>query len=110
MTLLQNKATFGLEGMLFEVSRIEAAYRARVLAMDVRYRLWRENYFLFEYASSNSRSDFEPGSVDQFRFGIDSFILPGLAIHAGFSQEQVQTDGEKNLDRSYLTTQLHLHY
>jgi hypothetical protein len=51
--------------------------RGQVDTVEVKYELWRENYFMFNFAKSNVRPNLERGDAQEMMYGFKSFLWPG---------------------------------
>lgn len=59
---------------------VEDFRQGGVYALDTYTQLWRENYFTFAYSMSNVALDLKPGSANQIKTGVRSFVIPGLDL------------------------------
>ena len=59
-------------------------------SLDSLFRVWRENYLIAQYATSNRAEDLSPGSGNQTRYGARTFLTSGIELSA-YSEKDNQT-------------------
>lgn len=70
----------------FEILRVEREYAPGskdagvVYTLESKYKFWRENYGVFNYAFSNINTDMKEGDASQIGFGVKSFLYSGLEL------------------------------
>lgn len=68
-----------------------------VTSIDSLFRVWRENYGMLQFSSSNRSEDLSPGSGSQIRYGVRSFLTSGIEISAYMEKDsQSKTDTTDN--------------
>lgn len=87
-----------------------AFIRGGVNTLDLKYRVWRENYLTWEYASANVTKNFGPGSSTQSKIGVRSFLLPGLDVSLQYTSEQDEADGQSPVKTSGIIGQMHAYF
>lgn len=65
--------------------------RGAVTAIEARYRLWRENYLTGAWSIANTDQSLQAGSGQQIKYGLRSFIIPGLDVTLQMSQDRQET-------------------
>lgn len=59
-----------------------------VYTTEFKYRFWRENYLLFNYAASNIARNYKDGDASQMMFGLKSFLFSGLELEMLYKTDQ----------------------
>jgi hypothetical protein len=109
-TLWRDRWYLGWEGILTEVERSRDFYRATVQTLESRLRLYREWYATVEIAQANSDETLQPGQALQQKYGVRTFLWPGVDWSAHYVIDRYETDGQSRKPRHYLASQLHLFY
>lgn len=79
-----------------------------VQTYDFKYRLWREMYGEFTYASSNVARNMKAGSAYESDYGIRSFLLPGMDVELLVSSRD-DSDTVDNFQTKMTMTEAQLH-
>lgn len=80
-----------------------------VYALETKYRLWRENYFLFNYSSANTGADLSSGLATEMQIGFKSYLISGLEFEILDAEIKNKTStGDANESR--LQGQLHFYF
>lgn len=80
-----------------------------VTTVDLRQRLWKENYFLLNFASSNVAKDLSKGSATDTSLGFKSYILSGLEWEL-LVVNRKETKSSTETTEDYLQSQLHVYF
>ncbi len=101
---------FNFEAVLYEFQEIILGSLVRnsgnVLTSENKYRFWRENYLVLNYATSNTAIDHTKGNATQVMGGVKSYLYPGTEVELLFVNETEDDGGVKTTDSR---TQLQLH-
>lgn len=62
----------------------EATNAGNVTTVEMKYRLWRENYLQANYAMGNTARDLSQGNASETMFGFKSFLFPGMELEGLF--------------------------
>lgn len=80
--------------------------------VDTYLKLWRENYLNTQVALANTAPDLSPGSGQQIRVGIKSFITNGWELNLHYEIEEQVTEPEggpkTTISRNGIMAQLHV--
>lgn len=80
-----------------------------VTTVDLKYRVFKENYLVFNYASANVAKDLTEGSASDLILGWKTFLYSGVELEAAYSTKSEVKSGVTD-KVNYLQTQLHLYF
>ncbi len=104
------------EVMTLNLDRKSTDFRSTaVFSLESYFNVYKENYVTFEAAISNTAMDMSIGSSSQFKFGLRSFIMPGVDVQLGYGIDKNTVDPVGNqvaqsMNRGSITSQLHLYF
>ncbi|MDZ4661401.1 MAG: hypothetical protein SGJ18_07240 [Pseudomonadota bacterium] len=78
-----------------------------VYTTELKYRFWRENYLLFNYAASNIARNYKEGDTNQMMIGAKSFLFSGLELE--FVYKTDNNNLASGTAQSYSTLQMQAH-
>ena len=78
-----------------------------VMTAELKFRVFRENYILANYATANMTDKLKEGSTVETGFGVKSFIYSGLELHALMANKVVD---DTTAETSINSTQIQVHY
>lgn len=84
-----------------------------VYTSDTQIKVWRENYVTINYATANTTPSLEPGSSTQTKFGVRSFVIPGVDVMVSSDTQTVVAEseaGDVETVASGLSAQLHVFF
>ncbi len=69
-----------------------------VTTLETKYRLWRENYAVFNFAKGNTAPDLSRGSAQEIMLGAKSFPISGTELEILYIQrnENINSQTQKN--------------
>ena len=104
--------TVSLEGVsLFRDDKSSSSKLGGVVTGEVYVKTWRENYIHLSYAQANTTEDLLPGSANQLRIGLKSFIIPGVELATYFENEnQKNKESGSSLESSGVSGNLHAYF
>jgi hypothetical protein len=106
----------------FDVTNIDREYavgaadKGGVSTVELKYRLWREVYGVFNYAASNVARSLKKGSATEMMMGAKMFLYPGSELEILMVNREdkdddiIDGDGKNTTDYSTLQAQLHLFF
>lgn len=80
-----------------------------VTTLDTRYRLWKENYLMLNYATSNVAKDLDPGSATDMILGFKSYLYSGVELEFLVSKRD-ETDTGVSSTIDVIQSQLHVYF
>jgi hypothetical protein len=80
-----------------------------VMALENKYRFWRETYAVFNYSKANTAIDRTAGASSEIGFGIKSLVLSGLDLEL-MSTTQTNKTELAETKTSRLLAQMHLYF
>lgn len=80
-----------------------------VTTLDVRYRLFKENYLLLNTAVSNVAKDLSEGKASDLSIGYKSYFMTGIEFEVLFAKKS-ETKSSVESVADYVQTQLHLYF
>jgi hypothetical protein len=90
---------------------VGAADKGGVTSLEVKYRVWREIYGVFNYAASNVARSLKKGSANEMMMGAKMFLYPGSEVEILMVNREDKDDvGNNTTDYSALQAQLHLFF
>ena len=82
-----------------------------VQTYDFKYRLWREIYGEFTYATSNVARNLKAGSAYESDYGIRSFLVPGVDVEfLVSSRDDIDAVDDLQTKMTMAEAQLHLYF
>jgi hypothetical protein len=89
--------------------------RGGVYTLDTHTQIWRENYFTLGYAIANTAADVTPGKSTQLKYGLKSFIIPGVELAVAYEastdvKKEQETTPEIETEKTGYTGQLHVFF
>ena len=63
-----------------------------VLTLEGKYRFWRENYLVLNFATSNTDRSLKAGSAQEIMFGAKSFLYAGMELEGLYVLRDSTTD------------------
>lgn len=114
MTSLTTGAMFGPVIVNGEILRVERSALAEanagtVYTLDTKYRVWRENYAVVNYAKANTSRELLPGSADEYMIGVKSLPFSGTELETLYILRNEEQEGFKRQDRA-LQIQAHIFF
>jgi hypothetical protein len=68
-----------------------------VYSLEAKYRFFREIFATFDYSVANTNRDLLPGWVQQIKFGLRSFLSPGIEFLTQYSIDEDEKSKQKSL-------------
>ena len=93
--LMFGRATVNTEILFLERDDPRALASANVFTVEAFIRLFRENYLVLYTADANSAPNMTPGKSTETRFGVRSFLIPGLDLSFHYGTETITTNVEE---------------
>lgn len=84
--------------------------RSRVYTLETKTRLWRQNYWVSNFAKSNVSATSAPGSAYEFSYGLKNYLLPGIQLETLISKSTSEADGIGKTIEKRWQSQLHIFY
>ena len=82
-----------------------------VYTTELKYRYWRENYLLFNYAASNIAKNYKEGDASQMMIGAKSFLYSGLELEFLYKIDaENRTANNIAIDANTLQLQAHMFF
>lgn len=97
---------------IFDINRMRrtdqdtSTHAGTAVSLQNKFRMWRETYFLLNYAKSNTAADLTYGESSEVQLGLKSFMLAGLEFELIASRLQ----NAPYVDEDRLQAQLHFFY
>lgn len=90
------------------------ADKGTVTTYELKYRIWREMYGVFNYASSNVTRNLKSGKASETMFGGKMFLWPGSELEILLVNREDSTDDSsstnKKTDSKALQAQMHIYF
>jgi hypothetical protein len=83
--------------------------QSNLFNLETFTRIWRENYLTLAQTTANTNLDLRPGKSIQTRFGVRSFLYPGMDLSVIYSKELYETDKAK-VPKNVLMYMLHSYF
>ncbi len=110
--IFANRVTAFYEGNSYTRDKLDDDYRrGGVHTIDTHTKVWKEMYYVLNFALANTAKDLTEGSANQVKTGVRTFIIPGLDVTLLYemeSEEKKQTDTK--VERNAISTQLHAYF
>lgn len=96
----------------FELLRVDRQFSAigrdagNVYTSELKYRFWRENYLVANYAFANTSRALKEGSADEYMLGFKSFLISNLEIEGLMIKRTEKANNERATEDAF---QLQLH-
>ncbi len=84
--------------------------KSRVYTLETKTRLWRQNYFVLNFAQSNTSVTSAPGDAREYSTGFKSYLFPGLQLETLVSDLTSHTAGIGKTEEKRFQTQVHFFY
>ena len=111
MTLFGTRLISEIEFLSLERdNKAEDFRRGGVVSFATKFRFWRENYLTLEYAQANTNTSLLPGSAEQTKVGIKSFLIPGVEYSLQYNTDKVVTEGADTIDRTSILSMAHIYF
>lgn len=99
----------------FDVTEIERKQtgkdKGQVQTLETKYRFYRENYFLINYATANTARNLRNGEASEMSFGLKSFYIPGTEFELLYiTREDRNGDTTDKLKTNQMQLQAHLFF
>ena len=108
------RVTIGAEAVSMARDNTAQDFRqGGVMTLDTKVRLWRENYATFVVGKGNTALNLAPGSAEQTKVGLRSFVISGLDVSLVMDSttntlKGANVDGTDNvIKQSTIQTQIH---
>jgi hypothetical protein len=105
------RATINYETVSYSNDNKETALRVGgTHSLETYTRIFGETYFNLAYTTANVTTDILPGKASQMKYGLRSFLVPGIDLQIGYeTTTNKPTDTVTNPESkvSGITTQLH---
>ena len=95
------------EMVIYEESHSLGSNSGGVYTLDTKYRFWRENYLVLNWASSNTSRSKSPGQASELGFGYKGYWLPGLKFELLYITRQDKESPGKEVSEQLLQGQIH---
>ena len=88
--------TLNVEFLRFSERRPLSLNRGNVYTLDTKYRVWRENYMVLNWALSNTALSKNPGQSSEVGFGYKGYWLSGLKLELLYVIRENQEDSPQS--------------
>ena len=114
MGTIADRLTQGFDFITFERDDLPIDVRSGAVTSSESYiRTYRENYLTVNYSYANRTVDLLPGTGQQLKVGVRSFVIPGLDIGVTVDrdiQKATQPDLGTSLSSTSIVGQTHLYF
>lgn len=84
--------------------------KGHVQSLDIKYRMWREVYLVFNHARSNTTRTLKEGSAMETMMGVKSILIPGLEFEVLDVTRQDQSNASGRWDRKQLQAMVNVFF